>query len=275
VKRFFIFQLKYMQGALKKTQKIFGIAGLAVVLFVSFSFKSLASQEAGITKEEVIQMVNDSREEDGLEILTENEKLSQAAQAKAENMLKENYFAHNSPSGKTPWFWIEQSGYDYHYAGENLAMDFKTAGEQHLAWMKSPTHKKNILNKDFREIGVAVREGFIEGHMAIITVQEFGAPMNFISSHPKNKEPLPKVKALEIQADVNSKTVPIIKENQLNDSFFKNKLLLADWRSLIYLYLNTLILLTIGIINPLIIMILIVQFVSFKAEDDKELVLKN
>ena len=131
----------------KKTQKILGIAVLTVALFFSFSLQAFANQTAEITAAEVIRMVNDSRQAAGLEVLAENEKLSQAAQAKVEDMLKEDYFAHNSPNGKTPWFWIEKAGYDYRYAGENLAMDFKNAQEQHAAWMASPTHKKNILNE--------------------------------------------------------------------------------------------------------------------------------
>ena len=259
----------------KKTKKILGIAVLAVVLSFSFSLKALASQAVGITPEEVIKMVNDSRQAGGLEILAENEKLSQAAEAKVENMLKEDYFAHNSPSGKTPWFWIEKTGYDYHYAGENLAMDFKNAEEQHAAWMKSPTHKKNILNKDFREIGVAVKQGFIEGHLATITVQEFGTPMNFIPNYSSNKASLPQVQALENKINTGLKSVPILDKNQLNDSFLQEKLPIADWSSLVYLYLETLILLAILIVNPFIVALLMVQFINFKAKNEKELVLKE
>jgi hypothetical protein len=264
-----------MKKTHKKTKKILGMAVLAVVLSLSFSLEIPFSQAAGITSEEVINLVNDSRQAEGLEILTESEKLSQAAESKVENMLKENYFAHNSPSGKTPWFWIEQAGYDYHYAGENLAMDFKNADEQHAAWMKSPTHKKNILNEDFREIGVAVKQGFIEGHLAIITVQEFGTPMNFIPSYSGNKAPLPKVQALENQASINLKAAPILDKSSLSDSFLKEKLSVSSWSSLIYMYLETLILMAMLVVNPLIVAFLIIQFINFKMENEKELILKN
>jgi hypothetical protein len=259
----------------KKTQKILGIAVLAVVLLFSFSLKTLASQAIEITSEEVIKMVNDSRQAEGLEVLVENEKLSQAAQAKVEDMLKEGYFAHNSPSGKTPWFWIEKTGYDYHYAGENLAMDFKNAQEQHTAWMKSPTHKKNILNKDFREIGVAVKQGFLEGHLATITVQEFGTPMNFIPSYASNKDPLPQVQASENQKNADLKSIPILDNKQPSISFLQEKLPVNNWNSLAYTYLEALILLTILVVNPFIVTLLMIQFVNFKIENDKKLVLKN
>jgi hypothetical protein len=190
-------------------------------------------------------------------------------------MIKENYFAHNSPSGKTPWFWMEKNNYDYRYAGENLAMDFHTALDQQLAWMKSPTHRKNILNQEFKEIGVAVKQGLIQGHLATITVQEFGTPMDFIPNYPAKNISAPEVQALEKQAGTDFKAVPIIGKNQLSSSFLKEKLPLADWRSLAYLYLNTLILLVIGVANPLIITLLIIQFINFKAENEKELLLKD
>lgn len=246
-----------------------------VVLFFSFSLNVSASQITEITKDEVISLVNQARKAERLDILVENDKLTLSANQKAEDMIKENYFAHNSPSGKTPWFWIEKTGYDYHYAGENLAMDFKNAQEQHTAWMKSPTHKKNILNKDFREIGVAVKQGFIEGHLAVITVQEFGTPMNFIPSYSSNKTPLPQVQASEEQINIDLKSVPILDKNQLNNSFQQEKLPITDWSSLVYLYLETLIWLAILVVNPLIIALLMIQFINFKMENDKELALKN
>jgi hypothetical protein len=264
-----------MEKMHKKTQKILGIAVLAVALLFSFSLQSLASQALEITPEEVIKMVNNSRQAEGLEILVENEKLSQAAQAKIEDMLKEGYFAHSSPSGKTPWFWIEKTGYDYHYAGENLAMDFKNAQEQHVAWMKSPTHKKNILNKDFQEIGVAVKQGFIEGHIATITVQEFGTQMNVIPNYASKKASAPQVQASENQKNADLKSIPILDNKQPNISFWQEKLPASNWNSLAYAYLKTLILLTILVINPFIIALMAVQFINFKMENDKELALKN
>lgn len=266
---------KSMEKMPPKIQKILGIAVFAVVFSLSFSLVALANEPLGITKEEVIQMVNDSREKEGVKVLAENEKLSQAAAAKAEDMLKENYFAHNSPSGKTPWFWIEQAGYDYHYAGENLAMDFKNVDEQHAAWMKSPTHKKNILNKDFQEIGVAVRQGFIEGHLAIITVQEFGTSMNFVPSLSPSKTPLPQVQAVENQTAPVLKPVPILDKSQLDDSLWQKKMPASDWNNLLVLYLKTLMLMAIFVVNPFIIAFLIVQFIRFKAENEKKLALRN
>lgn len=259
----------------KKTKKVLGIAVLTVVLLFSFSLEALASQTAEITKDEVISLVNQARKAEGLDILTENKSLTLSANQKADDMIKENYFAHNSPGGKTPWFWMEKNNYDYRYAGENLAMDFHNAFDQQLAWMKSPTHRKNILNQEFKEIGVAVKQGMIEGHLAVITVQEFGTPASFIPGYSSDKAPLPKVQAVEKQPSTALKAVPILDKNQLNNSLLQEKLLITDWNGLLYLYLETLILLAVFVVNPFIIAFLIVQFIKFKAENEKELLLKN
>lgn len=142
-----------------------------VFIFLVSVVPVLASE---ITAKSVREMVNESRESIGLEALAENEKLTQAANAKLNDMIANNYFAHTSPAGIEPWHWFEESEYDYQFAGENLAINFLTTEAQHKAWMKSPTHKKNILNSNYSEIGVAVGAGEINGQMSIIAVQEFG-----------------------------------------------------------------------------------------------------
>jgi hypothetical protein len=109
-----------------------------------------------------------------------NEQLFQAASAKADDMLEKNYFAHTSPSGITPWFWFEKEDYDYKFAGENLAINFSTAEDQQKAWMESETHRKNILDPNYRQIGLAIKKGFINNKLTTITVQEFGTPMVYV-----------------------------------------------------------------------------------------------
>lgn len=259
----------------EKTQKVYGLAVLVVVLFFSFPLKTLADQAADITSVEVIKMVNISRQAEGLEILTENKKLSQAAQAKVADMLKENYFAHNSPDGKTPWFWIERAGYDYRYAGENLAMDFKNAKDQHAAWMKSPTHKKNILNEDFREIGVAVGQGLIEGHLATITVQEFGTPMNFLPAAKPAKASSPQTQLAGKEKATDLKPIPVLDKALLQKDFLSAKLNPVDWLTITFISLQALLILIISLINPLILVFLIFQSRNFQLQRAKELELKE
>jgi len=160
--------------------------GLMSIFIMSFAWPALASL---ITPETVITLSNQERTAKNIPALQSSDKLTKAASDKAEDMISNNYFAHNSPNGITPWFWIEKNKYDYTYAGENLAMDFKTAEKEQRAWMESETHRKNILNPNYQEIGVAVRTGMLSGHLTTLVVQEFGARKDFI----KIETPAPKI----------------------------------------------------------------------------------
>jgi uncharacterized protein YkwD len=160
-----------------KNKKIIAASFVLIFSLVFLSSFNLA-YASEITVSKVIELVNASRKAEGLYDLSENKILARIAQDKLGDMLKNNYFAHTSPKGVTPWSWYEKENYDYKYAGENLAINFLTAEGQQKAWMDSPTHKKNILNPLFQEIGVAVAAGEINNQMAIITVQEFGTLTN-------------------------------------------------------------------------------------------------
>ena len=146
---------------------------LVVTGFLFFIYPSPA-QLAVIISSNMISLVNESREEAGLEPLVENALLNQFAQAKGEDMISRDYFAHDTPEGKRPWQWIDRFEYDYVYAGENLAMDFTEAELVHEAFMKSPFHRKNILNSKYKEVGTAVLHGELGGHETILLVEFFG-----------------------------------------------------------------------------------------------------
>jgi hypothetical protein len=128
---------------------------------------------ADITKIILTNLVNQEREVMGLNSLVKSEKLDRAAYLKAENMIQNNYFNHVSPTGLTPWFWFSQVGYDYKYAGENLAIGFFDSKDVFQAWLSSPSHKSNLLNPNYNEIGTAVLPGYGENN-AIVVVQLFG-----------------------------------------------------------------------------------------------------
>lgn len=172
-----------------KNQKSFlqKTAILPVALGLFLSLVSSAAIAGGISPEEVVKLVNRSRTENNLPTLTNNAKLAAAAKAKADDMIKNDYFAHTSPTGVAPWAWMKQSGYQYKYAGENLAINFTNAKEEHSAWMKSKTHRDNILNQKYTEVGVAVVTGKIDGESSIVTVQMFGTPMVAVA---ETKQPI-------------------------------------------------------------------------------------
>lgn len=163
---------------------------LLVVLKVSTTLVSINFPQniffADITKASLENFVNQTRQSIGLKPLSENKKLNQAAQLKAENMVQNNYFDHTSPSGVSPWFWFLKAGYGYKYAGENLAIGFYESQEVYDAWLNSPSHKANIVNPNYTEVGTAVMSGFGQNN-TIVVVQEFASPKIVVSENSTTK----------------------------------------------------------------------------------------
>ena len=130
-----------------------------------------------ITAQKVFDQTNQERANLSLEPLVYNSLLSQSAAKKAEDMFTNNYWAHTSPSGKTPWDFFKSVGYQYSVAGENLARDFYDTESLMKAWMNSPTHKANIINSKYQEIGIGVVNGTLGGVKTTLVVQHFGTPI--------------------------------------------------------------------------------------------------
>lgn len=131
---------------------------------------------ASVSSSVLIDLTNESRLANNHPPLVRNSLLDRAAELKAEDMVKEGYFAHTSPKGVTPWHWFREVGYLFAYAGENLAVNFTDARAVRDAWLASPKHKDNLLDVRFREIGMAATEGTYEGDPSIFIVQLFGTP---------------------------------------------------------------------------------------------------
>lgn len=124
----------------------------------------------------LVDETNQSRVANGDGALTVSPLLTAAAQDKANDMVANNYFAHTSPSGLSPWYWFGQVGYQFEYAGENLAVNFSDSQDVTTAWMNSPEHRANILNSDYTQIGMATAQGTYDGHPATYVVELFGTP---------------------------------------------------------------------------------------------------
>ncbi len=165
----------------------------SLLIFVAFYFLSqtlihsfsvsrpgVLGYSSEITIEKVFQHTNIQREKNNLDKLHYNSQLSQAAEKKALHMFKENYWAHTSPKGVNPWQFFKQVNYNYIIAGENLAKDFYDTDTMMSAWMKSPTHRDNILNTKYREIGIAVVNGVLNGVETTLVVQHFASPASGI-----------------------------------------------------------------------------------------------
>lgn len=147
---------------------------VALHLFSGSGLKVLG-YAANISPEEVVRLINEKRAGQGLPALTLNQNLSTAAMAKAVDMLNKDYWAHVAPDGTQPWKFFLDVGYQYRFAGENLARDFSNPNSAVEAWMASPTHRENLLSSKYDETGVAVIEGDLAGVDTTIIVQLFGS----------------------------------------------------------------------------------------------------
>ncbi len=149
---------------------------LIAVSIITAAFLPVRLQTTGATVDEitVITATNQTRLANGLAPLESDKALADAAEAKAEDMIANGYFAHYY-NGHTPWQFIDAAaGTDWKVAGENLAKNYDSTGALMDAWMASPTHKENILNASYERIGVAVvRAQLSDGTPVSVTVQMF------------------------------------------------------------------------------------------------------
>ncbi|MEK7076641.1 MAG: CAP domain-containing protein [Patescibacteria group bacterium] len=148
--------------------------------------KTGGSTAATLAAEKILEATNRERVSTGIKPIIAEKRLNDAASKKISDMIAKNYFAHVSPDGKGAGEWVGVAGYRYILIGENLAMgNFKDEEDLVTAWMASPGHRANILNPKFKEIGIAVKKGIIEGTSALIAVQIFGLS---VSSCPEPDE---------------------------------------------------------------------------------------
>lgn len=155
---------------------------LMLVLIVLFSFWGHAFAST-IDLENVENSINQERSARGLTKLKIDPNLNNAANAKSKDMINRNYFEHYA-FGLTPWDFIKQSGYNYLYAGENLAMDFSTSEGMMSAWMNSSLHRENVLNPDYTDMGIGIVKGeYTENgvtHSTTMVTNMFGRKKPFI-----------------------------------------------------------------------------------------------
>jgi hypothetical protein len=107
----------------------------------------------------LLSSTNTKRSENGVGSLKANSQLNSAAQAKANDMVARNYWSHNTPDGQTPWTFVQSAGYKYTKVGENLAYGFATSSDAVVGWMNSATHKANMLDGAFTEVGFGIANG--------------------------------------------------------------------------------------------------------------------
>lgn len=160
------------------------LTGMVAMVLLSFTFANLQSilwitsdwMISTVLPAVIVDLTNDERGDAALGTLRRNATLDQAARLKAQDMANNEYFAHHSPNGVSPWYWFAVADYNFVHAGENLAIHFSDSGEVVDAWMDSPTHRANIMNGNYTEIGVGTAEGEFDGYNTVYVVQLFGTP---------------------------------------------------------------------------------------------------
>ena len=123
---------------------------------------TIPETDAGVRQyeKEVIRLVNEIRVQNKLKELTENWELSRVARYKSQDMHDNHYFSHTSPTYGSPFEMMKAFGLSYRTAGENIAYGYRTPQAVVNGWMNSSGHRANILNANYKEIGVGyVAEG--------------------------------------------------------------------------------------------------------------------
>ncbi|MGB4957769.1 MAG: CAP domain-containing protein [Candidatus Saccharimonas sp.] len=159
--------------------------GIVVILVIvvgvqavynGFSTGNILSAQVQISAAGLLEATNQARAEEGEPALKVNAELTKAANLKVANMFTEQYWAHTAPDGTTPWHWFQEADYHYAEAGENLAKNFTTSESTVAAWLASPTHRANLLHKEYVDVGFAVRDGMLNGKATTLVVALYGAP---------------------------------------------------------------------------------------------------
>lgn len=161
----------------------------------------------------LLDSTNNRRTAAGVGRLTLNSKLNSAAQAKANDMVKDKYWAHVAPDGTQPWAFFDSAGYQYLSAGENLAYGFLTSNSTVTGWMNSPSHKANMLNGTFTDVGFGIAntdhyiyDGVDHGPQTIV-VAHYGKPkVASATTKPKTSTPKKSTNSGSTQSSTKKKT---------------------------------------------------------------------
>lgn len=141
---------------------------------------NVLGSHTNISRLSLLTSTNQERVKRSVSPLSENQLLNEAAQAKAEDMKQRNYWSHETPDGKQPWVFVDASKYSYDKAGENLAYGFMSSDATVAGWMQSPSHRENMLDNGYTEVGFGIAEasGYQGGGLETIVVAFYAAPTN-------------------------------------------------------------------------------------------------
>ncbi len=169
---------------------------ITLILF-GFLFILPISVDALPNPDAIVGLVNQERTKIGLNPLKVNYKLVEAAKTKAVSLAKIEDLKHTKSINGGLWWPLIDAGYVYRLVGENLALNIEIPEEVVSSWMGSPSHRENILERSFEDIGVAVASGYFEGLPASYLVMYTATPksdrvLGAFSENKKSEEEIVK-----------------------------------------------------------------------------------
>lgn len=164
---------------------VFGILLISSLQPSHYRKGGVLAYATSMSVDQLLASTNQQREQNGSEDLQLNAQLTSAAQAKANDMVARNYWSHNTPEGEEPWVFINNAGYKYLKAGENLAYGFDTSDSTIIGWMNSPAHRDNLLDTSFSEVGFGFANGqnFNNSGPETVVVAMYGKPQVLAASN--------------------------------------------------------------------------------------------
>lgn len=138
------------------------VIGLVIGLGLIFGGKlnlrhsSVLGYASTTSPQSLLEQTNKKREAAHADDLKLNDVLEYAAQLKAQDMAKRDYWSHITPDGKQPWYFIDKAGYEYSQAAENLAYGFNSSSNTIDGWMNSTEHRESMLNSDYSDVGFGI-----------------------------------------------------------------------------------------------------------------------
>ena len=172
----------YQPKSLHPKRLLFHVAGalaVKIIIIILVAYYPLTAwmtpDVSAVEGRKIIELTNTLRKSLSLNTLIENPRLDQAAVKKVEDMFINQYFAHVSPENFNLEHFLKLASYtNYIAVGENLAMGYDNAEEAMTAWKNSPTHYSNLVDPNFKEIGVALAGGAYKDQDTIFSAQYFG-----------------------------------------------------------------------------------------------------
>lgn len=161
------------------------ISSLLMNTLQPFQKKGVLAYATNTSIDGLLNATNQQRIANNAEALKLSSSLSSAAQSKANDMISRNYWSHNTPDGQEPWIFVSNAGYKYLRAGENLAYGFGTSDDTIMGWMNSTTHRDNMLDGAFTDVGFGFANGqnFNDSGPETVVVAMYGKPQVLAASN--------------------------------------------------------------------------------------------